>query len=89
MRCRFWPLPQYFASLLFAPLDRYSFTQSTAGFTQFFGAGQAPGGCGVGQLGMPFAGGHGGHRSAVASPADMTQHKRLIHALTGRVDQRE
>ena len=36
-------LPQYFASLLFAPLDRYSFTQSTAGFTQFFGAGQAVG----------------------------------------------
>ena len=36
-------LPQYFASLLFAPLDRYSFTQSTADFTQFFGDGLATG----------------------------------------------
>lgn len=35
--------PQYFASLLFAPTDRYSFTQSTAEFTQFFGPGQAIG----------------------------------------------
>ena len=36
-------LPDYFASLLFAPLDRYSFTQSTADFTQFFGDGLATG----------------------------------------------
>ena len=36
-------LPQYFASLLFAPLDRYSFTQTSADFAQFFGQGQAVG----------------------------------------------
>ena len=36
-------LPQYFESLLFKPLDRYSFTQSTADFTQFFSAGRAVG----------------------------------------------
>ena len=36
-------LPQYFSSLLFKPLDRYSFMQSTADFTQFFSAGQAVG----------------------------------------------
>ncbi len=36
-------LPQYFASLLFAPLDRYSFAQSTAEFVQVFEQGQRTG----------------------------------------------
>ena len=36
-------LPQYFASLLFAPVDRYSFAQSTTEFIQFFGDGQLTG----------------------------------------------
>ena len=36
-------LPQYFASLLFAPLDRYSFTQNTAEFVQVFEQGQSTG----------------------------------------------
>ena len=36
-------LPEYFTSLLFTPLDRYSFSQTTAEFTQFFGDGQATG----------------------------------------------
>ena len=36
-------LPQYFASLLFAPVDRYSFAQSTTEFMQFFGDGQLTG----------------------------------------------
>ncbi len=36
-------LPQYFASLLYAPVDRYSFAQSTTEFMQFFGDGQLTG----------------------------------------------
>ncbi len=36
-------LPQYFASLLFAPVDRYSFAQSTAEFVQVFEQGQRTG----------------------------------------------
>lgn len=36
-------LSQYFSSLLFTPLDRYSFTQTSADFVQFFGEGQAVG----------------------------------------------
>ena len=36
-------LPQYFASLLFAPVDRYSYAQSTAEFIQFFEQGQRTG----------------------------------------------
>ena len=36
-------LPRYFASLLFAPLDRYSFAQNTTQFIQFFEQGQRTG----------------------------------------------
>ena len=36
-------LPRYFASLLFTPLDRYSFAQNTTQFIQFFEQGQRTG----------------------------------------------
>ena len=35
-------LPQYFASLLFAPVDRYSFAQSTTECIQFLGTASSP-----------------------------------------------